>query len=68
MTTPAWTPLFGRIAGMVTDNGGVGAHASIVAREFGMPAVVGLGDATERLRDGDLVLVDGTAGTVRRIG
>ena len=68
MTTPAWTPLFDRIAGVVTDNGGVGAHASIVAREFGIPAVVGLGDATERLRDGDLVLVDGTAGTVRRIG
>jgi phosphohistidine swiveling domain-containing protein len=65
MTTPAWTPLFGRVAGVVTDNGGVGAHASIVAREYGVPAVVGLGDATLRLRDGDVVEVDGGAGSVR---
>jgi pyruvate,water dikinase len=66
LTAPAWTPLFGRIAAIVTDTGGVSAHASIVAREYGIPAVVGTGDATVRLRDGELVEVDGSAGTVRR--
>jgi rifampicin phosphotransferase len=68
MTTPAWTPLFHRVAAVVTDNGGVGAHASIVAREYGIPAVVGLGDVTAMLHDGDQVEVDGGAGTVRRAG
>jgi len=67
MTTPAWMPLFDRVAAVVTDNGGVGAHASIVAREFGIPAVVGLGDVTVRLRDGEPIEVDGGAGTVRRV-
>ncbi len=67
LTAPAWTPLFGRIAAIVTDTGGVSAHASIVAREYGIPAVVGTGDATVRLRDGELVEVDGSAGTVRRV-
>jgi len=67
VTAPAWTPLFGTIAAVVTDTGGVAAHASIVAREYGLPAVVGTGDATSRLRDGDLVEVDGSAGTVRPI-
>lgn len=66
LTAPAWTPLFGRIAAIVTDNGGVSAHASIVAREYGIPAVIGTGDATVRLRDGELVEVNGSAGTVRR--
>jgi rifampicin phosphotransferase len=66
LTAPAWTSLFGRIAAIVTDNGGVSAHASIVAREYGIPAVVGTRDATVRLRDGMFVEVDGSAGTVRR--
>jgi phosphohistidine swiveling domain-containing protein len=65
MTAPAWTPLFGRVAAVVTDNGGVAAHASIVAREYGLPAVVGTGDATSRLTEGELVEVDGSAGVVR---
>lgn len=67
LTAPAWTAVFGRIAAVVTDTGGVAAHASIVAREYGLPAVVGTGDATRRLRDGEPVEVDGSAGVVRQI-
>jgi phosphohistidine swiveling domain-containing protein len=63
-TTPAWTPLFARAAAVVTDGGTLAAHASLVAREYGIPAVVGTGNATQRLRPGQLVTVDGTAGTV----
>jgi rifampicin phosphotransferase len=64
LTAPAWTPLFGRAAAVVTDGGTLAAHASLVAREYGIPAVVGAGDATSRLRDGHAVTVDGGAGTV----
>ena len=64
LTAPAWTPLFGRAAAVVTDGGTLAAHASLVAREYGIPAVVGTGDATLRLRDGQAVTVDGGAGTV----
>ncbi|MFR9779492.1 PEP/pyruvate-binding domain-containing protein [Micromonospora sp. MS34] len=63
-TAPAWTPLFARAAAVVTDGGTLAAHASLVAREYGIPAVVGTGDATQRLRPGQLVTVDGTAGTI----
>jgi len=63
-TAPAWTPLFARAAAVVTDGGNLAAHASLVAREYAIPAVVGTGDATVRLHPGQLVTVDGTAGTV----
>lgn len=63
-TSPAWTPLFARAAAVVTDGGTLAAHASLVAREFGIPAVVGTGDATRRLRTGQRVTVDGGAGIV----
>ena len=63
-TAPAWTPLFGKAAAVVTDGGTLAAHASLVAREYGIPAVVGTGDATTRLSPGQLVTVDGAAGTV----
>jgi len=63
-TAPAWTPLFAKAAAVVTDSGSLAAHASLVAREYGIPAVVGTGDATTRLRDGQLVTVDGSAGLV----
>lgn len=63
-TAPAWTPLFARAVAVVTDGGTLAAHASLVAREYGIPAVVATGDATARLRDGQLVTVDGGAGTV----
>lgn len=64
VTAPAWTPLFARAAAVVTDGGSLAAHASLVAREYGIPAVVGTGDATVRLDDGQVVTVDGGAGTV----
>jgi rifampicin phosphotransferase len=63
-TAPAWTPLFSRAAAVVTDSGSLAAHASLVAREYGIPAVVGSGDATHRLLTGQIITVDGTAGTV----
>jgi rifampicin phosphotransferase len=63
-TAPAWTPLFAIAAAVVTDGGALAAHASIVAREYGIPAVVGTGDATTRLTTGQHVTVDGTTGTV----
>lgn len=65
ITTPAYTPLFALAAGVVTDVGGPLSHSSIVAREYGIPAVLGTGSATERITDGQLVTVDGTAGEVR---
>jgi rifampicin phosphotransferase len=63
-TAPTWTPLFARAVAVVTDGGTLAAHASLVAREYGIPAVVATGDATTRLRDGQVVTVDGGAGTV----
>jgi pyruvate,water dikinase len=63
-TAPAWTPLFARAAAVVTDGGTLAAHASLVAREYGIPAVVGTSDATRRLHNGQIVTVDGNAGTV----
>jgi pyruvate,water dikinase len=64
ITTPAWTPLFAMAAGVVTDIGGPLSHGSIVAREYGIPAVLGTGVATQRIRSGQMVTVDGGAGTV----
>jgi rifampicin phosphotransferase len=64
VTNVGWTPLFPRAAAVVTDVGAPLSHAAIVARELGIPAVVGCGDATVRLKTGDRVRVDGTAGTV----
>jgi pyruvate,water dikinase len=64
-TNVGWTPLFPRAAGVITDVGAPLSHAAIVARELGIPAVVGVGDATMRLKTGDRVLVDGAKGTVK---
>ena len=64
ITTPAWTPLFGRAGGVVTDIGGPLSHGSIVAREYRIPAVLGTGVATERIAGGQRIAVDGDAGTV----
>jgi pyruvate,water dikinase len=64
VATPAYTTLFTRVAAVVTDGGSVAAHASLVAREYGIPAVVGTIEATRLLRDGDLVTVDGSLGFV----
>jgi rifampicin phosphotransferase len=64
LTAPGWTPLFTRAAAVVTDVGSAAAHASVIAREYGIPAVVGCGDATARLRTGMRVTVDGSTGNV----
>lgn len=66
-TAPAWTPLFAKAAAVVTDGGSLAAHASLVAREYGIPAVVATGDATARLTDGQRVTVDGSGGFVEII-
>ncbi|HSO11328.1 MAG TPA: PEP-utilizing enzyme, partial [Anaerolineales bacterium] len=63
-TTPAWTPLFALASAIVTDLGGPLSHSSIVAREYGIPAVVSTGIATRRIQDGQTITVDGGAGTV----
>ena len=64
-TTPAWTPLFGAIGGLVTDTGGILSHAAVVAREYGVPTVVGAEVATRLIPDGARVSVDGETGEVR---
>ncbi|HEY1276185.1 MAG TPA: PEP-utilizing enzyme [Thermoleophilaceae bacterium] len=64
-TTPAWTPLFSSIAALVTDTGGILSHAAIVAREYGLPVVVGAEAATRFVPDGALVSVNGASGEVR---
>ncbi|MDP6606348.1 MAG: PEP-utilizing enzyme [Dehalococcoidia bacterium] len=64
-TSPPWTPLFGVAGALVTDAGGALSHCAIVAREYGIPAVVGTGNATTAIPDGALVEVDGVAGVVR---
>jgi phosphohistidine swiveling domain-containing protein len=67
-TMPAWTPLFATVAAVVTDVGGTTSHCAIVAREYGIPAVVGTTVATSVIRDGHFLAVDGQAGTVRILG
>jgi pyruvate,water dikinase len=64
LTTPAWTPLFARASAVVTDVGGPLSHGSIVAREYGIPAVLGTGAATKRIRSGQTITVDGSEGLV----
>lgn len=66
-TTVSWVPLFNMASGIVADVGGALSHAALVAREFGIPAVTGTNIGREVLIDGEIVEVDGTAGTVRRI-
>jgi pyruvate,water dikinase len=63
-TAPPWTPLFAIAAGVVTDIGGLLSHSAICAREYAIPCVVGTRVATSRIANGDLITVDGTAGTV----
>lgn len=67
-TTPAWMPLFAMASAVVTDIGGPLSHGSIVAREYGIPAVMGTGVATRRIKSGQTVTVDGGNGTVTILG
>jgi pyruvate,water dikinase len=64
VTNPTWTPVFQKIRAAVSDIGGSMSHAAIVAREYGLPAVVGTGNATSRIRDGQRIRVDGGRGVV----
>lgn len=68
VTTPSWTVAFDLVGAVVTDGGGALSHAAIVAREYGIPAVLGTVTATSHLRDGQIVTVDGTTGTIRTTG
>lgn len=61
---PAWGPIFSKVKGVVTDTGGVMAHSAIIAREYGIPAVVGTGTATSQIKTGQRIRVNGTEGTV----
>jgi pyruvate,water dikinase len=63
-TDPGWTPLFLKASGLVMEVGGAMAHGAIVAREYGIPAVVGVAGATGRIATGNRVTLDGTVGTV----
>ena len=64
-TAPPWTPLFATAVAVVSDTGGILSHCAVVAREYGIPAVVGTGDGTMRIQDGQLIEVDGDAGIIR---
>jgi pyruvate,water dikinase len=63
-TSASWTPVFGRIVAAVTDAGGIMCHAAIVAREYGLPAVLGTGSATKQIATGDRIRVDAANGNV----
>jgi pyruvate,water dikinase len=64
VTAPSWAPVFPKIAAAVSDIGGMMSHAAIIAREYGLPAVVGTGHATKQIKTGDRVRVDGDSGIV----
>jgi pyruvate,water dikinase len=66
-SNPSWVPAFTIAGGLVTNTGGVLSHAAVVAREFGLPAVVGVAEATTKIHDGRRLEIDGTTGTVRRL-
>jgi pyruvate,water dikinase len=63
-TDPGWTPLFVSIKGLITEVGGLMTHGAVIAREYGLPAVVGVENATERIKDGQRIRVNGTEGYV----
>jgi len=68
ITNPTWAPIFQTIVAAVSDIGGSMSHAAIVAREYGLPAVVGTGNATSRIKDGQRIRVDGGRGVVTILG
>ncbi|KOY16548.1 phosphoenolpyruvate synthase [Paenibacillus xylanivorans] len=63
-TDPSWTPLFVSIKGLVTEVGGLMTHGAVIAREYGLPAIVGVGNATQRIKDGQQIRVHGTEGYI----
>jgi pyruvate,water dikinase len=66
-TDPGWAPLFHTAAAIVVERGSVLSHSAVLARELGLPAVVGIPGIVDTLRDGERVRVDGTAGTLERL-
>jgi len=64
VTAPSWAPVFPKISAAVSDIGGMMSHAAIIAREYGLPAVVGTGTGTKQIKTGDRVRVDGDTGVV----
>ena len=66
-TDPSWTPLFVSIKGLITEVGGLMTHGAVIAREYGLPAVVGVENATSLIKDGQRIRVDGTHGFVELI-
>jgi pyruvate,water dikinase len=66
-TDPSWTPLFVSIKGLVTEVGGLMTHGAVIAREYGLPAVVGVEKATQLIKDGQMIRVNGTEGYVEII-
>ena len=63
-TDPSWSPLFVAVAGLVTEVGGLMTHGAVIAREYGLPAVVGLEGATRLIQDGQRIRLDGTRGCI----
>ena len=63
-TDPSWTPLFVSIKGLVTEVGGLMTHGAVIAREYGLPAVVGVENATKRIKDGQRIRVHGSEGYI----
>ncbi len=66
-TDPGWTPVLDRVAGVITETGGLLSHAAVICREYGIPAVLGVADATERVPDGREVILDGGEGRVELV-
>ncbi len=66
-TDPGWTPVFGRIAGLVLERGGVLSHGAVVAREYGIPAVAGVAGISSEIQDGEIIEVNGSTGQVTRV-
>jgi pyruvate,water dikinase len=64
-TDPSWTPLFLTAGGLILETGGMMTHGAVVAREYGIPAIVGVDQATTRLQNGQLILLDGSTGTIQ---
>lgn len=64
---PAWTPVFGIIGGVISEEGGMLSHATVLGREYGLPVVIGTVGATRRLQSGEVVAVNGTTGVIRRV-
>ena len=66
-TGPEFVPIMRRAAAIVAEEGGLTAHVSVVSREFGIPCVVGLSGITKKLKDGELLYVDATNGSIKRV-